>query len=431
MAVYVEVENLSFTYGQQPVISDVSFNVAAGEILGIIGPNGSGKSTLIKLISKVLVPQAGRIRINGEDIRSWSRRRLARTVAVVPQETQIQFAFTVEEIVEMGRAPYLGRLQVGRDRDREIVNEAMRATDILQLADRYVTELSGGERQRVIVARALAQEPQVLLLDEATSALDINHEVEMFELVRALTERERLATVAVLHDLNLAAQYCDRLLLLSQGRVKAIGRPEVVLTAENIATVYGTEAVIHTNPLTGKPQVLVLPKRRQISPRHRVHVVGGGGSAAHLLRLLAREGYFVSTGVVNRGDTDCEVARALGLEVVEETPFSPVSPGNYRALLRCMCECDAVILAETPIGNGNLANLEALSQWQKRKSKSVPLIMLGRQAFSQRDYTGGKGRALLEQLATEALCFDSEEAVIKALAEYLGDSCHRQVQGGR
>lgn len=258
MARQVVVENLSFSYGIGPVVKDVSFTVVAGEVLGIIGPNGSGKTTLLKLISRVLGPDQGRVLIDGKDTRGWSHRDLARTMAVVPQETHIQFDFTVEEIVEMGRNPYLRRFQAMSKYDRDIVVEAMRAANVLHMSGRSVKELSGGEKQRVIVARALAQEPEVLLLDEPTASLDINHEVEIFELLRALTTREGLVSIAVLHDLNLAAEYCDYLVLLDQGSVAVAGSAEEVLTAENISSVYGVDVIVYENFLTGRPHVQAL-----------------------------------------------------------------------------------------------------------------------------------------------------------------------------
>ncbi|NLA57818.1 MAG: heme ABC transporter ATP-binding protein [Firmicutes bacterium] len=258
MAKKLVVENVSFSYGQRLILQDISFTVEAGEMVGIIGPNGSGKTTLLKIISRLLVPDRGRILIDGKDTASWSPRLLARTVAVVPQETQINFEFTVRDIVEMGRSPYLRRFQAMSKQDQEIVHQAMEATNVLFLAERSMTELSGGERQRVIVARALAQEPEVLLLDEPTASLDINHEAEIFQLLRRLTSEKGLVTIVVLHDLDLAAEYCDQLLLLARGTVEASGSAEEVLRGETLARVYGVDVVVYPNPLTGKPQVHVL-----------------------------------------------------------------------------------------------------------------------------------------------------------------------------
>ena len=253
------VQNLSFAYGEWPVIKNVNLSVKGGEILGIIGPNGSGKSTLLKLISRVLVPDQGRVFINGEDVSLWSRRRLARTLAVVPQDNKIQFDFTAGEIVDMGRSPYLGRFQAMSSRDRQAVKVAMRATGTTTLAERSVMELSGGERQRVIIARALAQEPQVLLLDEPTASLDINHEVEIFQLLRHLTARRQLVTIAVLHDLNLAAEYVTIFYCYRQGG-DCLGTVEEVLTSSNISSVYGLDVAIYENRVTGRPHVQPLPR---------------------------------------------------------------------------------------------------------------------------------------------------------------------------
>lgn len=262
MVMQLAIEQLSFSYGSRPVIQDVSFEAHGGEVLGIIGPNGSGKSTLLKLISRVLVPTRGRILIDGEDTSQWNPRQLARVMAVVPQDTQIYFDFTADEVVEMGRNPYLGRFQGMSPKERTIVKAAMDVTNTLEFVGRSIMELSGGERQRVIIARALAQEPKVLLLDEPTASLDINHEVEVFELVRGLTIQEGLVTVAVLHDLNLAAEYCDHLLLLSRGAVTAHGSVEEVLAEDNIASVYGLDVAVYANVLTGRPHVQPLPRNR-------------------------------------------------------------------------------------------------------------------------------------------------------------------------
>ena len=263
MARKLVVDNVSFSYGQRPILRDVSFSVKAGEMLGIIGPNGSGKTTLLKIIARLLAPARGRVLIDGRDTADWPPRTLARTMAVVPQETQIDFEFTVQDIVEMGRSPYLRRFQSMSHQDREIIEAAMAATSVLSLAERPMTELSGGERQRVIVARALAQEPKVLLLVEPTASLDINHEVEIFQLLRQLTSQHGLITVVVLHDLDLAAEYCDQLLLLAQGAVVADGSAEEVIKGEILAGVYGVDIAVYPNPLTGKPQVQVLVSGRQ------------------------------------------------------------------------------------------------------------------------------------------------------------------------
>ena len=199
------------------MLNGISLAIDRGEIAGIIGPNGSGKTTLLKLLSKVLKQESGSIRLMGRDLASMKHKEIARIVGVVPQGTSIAFSFTVREVVLMGRSPHLGILQMEQEADLKIADNAMGLTDTLELADRNIDELSGGECQRVIIARALAQEPKIMLLDEPTSYLDINHQLEIFDLIKRLNKERDLTVVIVSHDLNMAAEYCDRLILLKDG----------------------------------------------------------------------------------------------------------------------------------------------------------------------------------------------------------------------
>jgi iron complex transport system ATP-binding protein len=246
---------LSFRFGSRPVLRDVNLSVRPGEAVGVVGPNGSGKTTLIRLLSRALRPAGGAVRVAGRDIRSMSRRELARQVAVLPQSFELPESFTAREIVLMGRNPHVSLLRGESAADLAVVEEAMRRTETLQFRDRAAAELSGGERQRLLLARALAQEPAYLLLDEATSSLDLHFQVEFLRLVRA--ERSRgVGVLLVLHDLNLAARSCDRLVLLDGGAVLAAGTPAEVLTRDLLARVYGESVRLLQVPGTGLPVVL-------------------------------------------------------------------------------------------------------------------------------------------------------------------------------
>jgi iron complex transport system ATP-binding protein len=267
----VSCEHVSFAYGTISALSDVSLSVNEREVFGLLGPNGSGKSTLVRLLSGVLTPQHGDVQLAGRDLRTYGREELARQIAVVPQETTIELPFSVLEVVLMGRAPYLGRFGFERKQDLAIASRAMEQTGVSALAAREIHELSGGERQRVILARALAQEPRVLLLDEPTAFLDIKHQVEVYDLIRTLSREHGLTVIAILHDLNLAALYCDRLALLKAGRVFCLGAPEQVLTYTNVKAVYETEVYIGLNDITGKVHILPLDaeNRRRLQLRER------------------------------------------------------------------------------------------------------------------------------------------------------------------
>ena len=256
--VVTELEQVSFAYGSVEVVKNLSLSIAKGEVFGLLGPNGSGKSTLVRLLSGVLSPRQGCVRFLGQDLAEYDREELARHIAVVPQDTQILLPFSVLEVVLMGRAPHHGRFGFENKEDLALARRAMELTGIAGLERRAIHELSGGERQRVILARALAQTPRLLLLDEPTAFLDIRHQVEVYDLVRSLSGQKGLTVIAVLHDLNLAALYCDRLMLLKAGEVFCAGTPEEVLTYVNITAVYETEVYIGLNDITGKIHILPL-----------------------------------------------------------------------------------------------------------------------------------------------------------------------------
>jgi iron complex transport system ATP-binding protein len=251
----LRVDNVSFKYGEQWVLREIDFEVAKGDFLGVIGPNGSGKTTLLRVIDGILAPQEGAVALEGTEIGKLRREALARSVAVVPQYSALAFPFSVEEVVLMGRAPHLGRWRFEGDEDHRISQEAMEMTDTLGLAARDMESLSGGERQRVLIARALAQEPRLMLLDEPTAFLDIRHQVDFFDRIRSLNRDRGLTVIAVTHDINLAAHYCDRIILLKNGRIEAAGPVDAVITEEHIRETYGTEVLVDRHPRTGSPRI--------------------------------------------------------------------------------------------------------------------------------------------------------------------------------
>lgn len=253
----LRVDHVSFAYGDRVVLTDVSLHVQPGEMVGVIGPNGSGKSTLLRLVCGLLRPSHGRIVIGQDDLTRLTREELARRVAVVPQNVSLPDNFTAGEIVLLGRTPHLGLFQSESRRDLSVTERALQLCEARPLAERRVGELSGGERQRVVIARALAQEPQLLLLDEPTSQLDISHQMGILNLISDLGRAQRLAILAVFHDLNLAAQYCDRLAVLRGGRILAEGTPKDVITAEIVEAAYGAEVCVVPHPRNGLPVALV------------------------------------------------------------------------------------------------------------------------------------------------------------------------------
>jgi len=254
----LRLRGVGFDYGSTPVLRNLSLEVRQGELLGILGPNGSGKSTLLGLMDGILKPQQGDVEVQGVPLRNLGRGAIARKVAMVAQENQFRFSFSVMQVVLMGRFPHLKWLRPEGEQDLAVARGALEVTHCLGLADRPIHALSGGERQRVLIARALAQEPQAILLDEPTSFLDLKFKREIFRLIGRLSREQGLSVVVVSHDIDLVAQYCSRVLMLKDGTVFEVGEPHQVITAPNIEAVFDCPVRVEPHPVTGRPRVSVL-----------------------------------------------------------------------------------------------------------------------------------------------------------------------------
>ncbi len=402
------LERVTARYGPTPpVVRDVSVSVRAGEVVGLVGPNGSGKTTLVRVASRALRPTTGSVRIVDRDPYAISGRETARLVAVVPQDVLPAFSFTALEVVLMGRTPYRSALGGGSPDDWARVRAAMVAASVQHLADRPFEELSGGERQRVVLAQALAQDAPVLLLDEPTSHLDIRHVVDVLSIVRGLAEREGTAVLAILHDLNVASVACDRLVVLHHGEVVAEGEPGSVITGDLLHAVYGVEAEVVTDHVTGRPSVrLGRPRAVRTPLGRRAHVVGGAGRGAPLLRRLAESGYEVSVGVLHASDTDETVAERLNLVRVSVPAFSSIDPASAAECRHLMASADLLVVCDAPFGPGNIENLRlALEAAQA----GVPTLLLDEVPIAERDFTEGAATAIwnaLCEIATVATGYE-------------------------
>lgn len=259
----LEIKNLTCGYDSKVILKDINLKVEDKELIGIIGPNGSGKTTLLRAISKVLKPKTGTIFFEEKDIQQMEFKELAKMIAVVSQWLEMGI-INIEEFVLLGRTPHYERFQfLESKKDREIAKKCMALTDTLRFKDRLVGEVSGGERQLTLIARALAQEPKLLLLDEPTAHLDITHQVGILDLMKKLNKEFGLTVIMVLHDLNLASEYCHRLVLLNEGRIHKIGLPEEVLDYKVIEEVYKTVVVVEKNPISSKPYILVVSEEER------------------------------------------------------------------------------------------------------------------------------------------------------------------------
>jgi len=396
----ITLESVTFAYGAagqaEPVARAVSLAVAPGEMVGLLGPNGAGKSTLLKLASGALRPQVGRALVDGRDIRYLPREDLARRVAVMPQDFSVQFAYTVRQVVELGRMPHVGSWGTLRRSDRLAVDEALAEVGLEALADRVFEELSGGERQRALVALALAQQAPTVLLDEPTAHLDIRHQIETLELMRRLNHERRLTVIATMHDLNLAARYFPRLIVYKRGIV-ADGPPTEALDETTLSVVY--ETPVRVGILRGDELLSVHPPARPSPPETparalRAHVVAGGGSGELLMRALADAGVAFSAGPLNVGDSDCALAERLATLTLVEPPYAPLSAEGLKAARERMIEAGVVALCPTPLGPGNVALLdEALAA--QRAGARVVLLEPGLGAASDADDSDAAGLALV------------------------------------
>jgi iron complex transport system ATP-binding protein len=428
-----DIRGLSVRLGGQHVLGPVDLEIRRGAFLGILGPNGSGKTTLLRALTGGVKIAAGEVLLNGRPVRDYRALELARLVGVVPQQFNLDFSFTVAEMVEMGRYAHRrwagagpsdtggsaggttparpagagapprrawGRGEApGRARavaaDGEAVATALAETGLTALAGRPVTELSGGERQRALVAQTLAQGTPILLLDEPLNNLDLNHQLETMQLLARLHDAGRTIAV-VLHDLNMAAQYCEELVLLDQGRLAARGQPSDILDPRVILEVFRVRVAVHRQgqrpyitPMWSKARDTSLEPRRS-----RVHVIAGGGAASELLEELVLRGFAPTVGIVSVFDTDYATAQRYELEVVSAAPFQPFTEGTVRQMQALSEEADVIVVAPVFFGQGNIEPLRvALRAAQAGKT----VLFIDPPPIEDRDLTGGEATSLVKE----------------------------------
>ncbi|MEF9918761.1 MAG: ABC transporter ATP-binding protein [Eubacterium sp.] len=361
----LKFESVCTGYPGKPIIKGFSADIYKGDFVGLIGSNGTGKSTLLKCLSGLIPITGGKIMIEGKDNKALKQKERAKLIAVVPQSFNIDYDFAVEDIVLMGRNPYLSYRDKESNKDYEIVERAMNMTKTLQFKGRLFNELSGGEKQRVVIARAIAQEPDIILLDEPTSALDVHHQIQIMELIKQLNEEDNMTVVAVLHDLNLAARFCKRLIMIQGGCAVADGLPEEIIVKENLRKLYKMKMFIRNNRIFEKPEVIPIRVLKPYETEHplHIHVICGGNGALKVIEELDDMGHKVTAGVINEGSDDWLVCRSLGLEIVVEKPFTSISMEKQKENLALMKDADILLISDVPFGTGNVNNLVGIENF--------------------------------------------------------------------
>lgn len=398
------VDDLSVSYGPRSAITGLTFQVEPGEVLALAGPNGSGKSTLLRTLVGLERARGGTIRVAGTFVAQLPFAARARRVSWMPQEEPLGDNLPVEEYAAYGRHPYRGSFGPETDADRAAVRSALELVGAAEFVGRRIHDLSGGERQRVRLARVLAQEAPLVLLDEPTAHLDIGHQIDLLARLRDLARDRRTCLLIALHDLNLAARFADRLLVLSRGRRMAFGTPRQVLSAALLAEVWGIDAELRRDPGTDQPYLIPrlpaaatpVPAPVPADARRHIHVLAGGGSARDLLPALVQAGFAVSVGPVPLFDSDHEVAEELHLPSVVELPFSRFSDETLRRARQLMATADAVVVAPYPVGPGNLATLEELGE----VARTQRVIFVRQPPGREWDFTGGRAAELRRSLIT-------------------------------
>jgi iron complex transport system ATP-binding protein len=399
----VRLSAVTAAYGPRIALHDLSLSVAPGEFLALTGPNGSGKTTLLRAVLGFLAPTRGSVELLGTPVEELGPRERAQRVAWVPQDEQAREDVPLRDYVLYGRYPHHGRLEAESAEDLRLADTILEAVGLADLAGQGLLSISGGERQRATLARALAQTTPVLLLDEPTAHLDIAHQLDILGRVRRLSRERNVTVIAALHDLNLAARFADRIVVLSRGRLVADGTPSAVLSEELVAHVWGVSADLHREPRSGIPYLVPrrlltdAPAGRLPSSLGPVHVVGGGGAASPWLRLLVDEGFAVTAGALHLLDSDAETADALGLATAIEAPFAPLGPEARERQRRLVSAARAVVVAPFVVGPSNLANLEDL----RDTPGAIPTFLLDRPPIGERDFCDGRAVAAYAELVRQ------------------------------
>jgi iron complex transport system ATP-binding protein len=399
----LDFRSVSARLGSRAVLREVDLEVRPGEFVALAGPNGAGKTTLLRVALGLLSPTSGTARLFGTPVDELDIRERARRVAWVPQDESLRDNVSVRTYVLYGRYAHLGPFDAEGPEDLRKADEALARVGLLDRANDGILEVSGGERQRLVLARAIAQDAPLLLLDEPTAHLDIGHQLDLLDRVRSQVRERRLAVLAAIHDLNLAARFADRIIVLSHGRIVAEGRPSQVLSGALLRTVWGVSADLRVDRRSGVPYLLPrLPTDPVPTPPMTggwgpVHVLAGGGAGTPWMHVLIEGGFRVTAGALHLLDTDAETAESLGIPTVLEVPFAPLGE-EVRALNRTrIAQARAIVVTPFATGPSNLGNLEDLAA----APPGVPIFLVGSVPAGSLDFAGGAATALRLRLVQD------------------------------
>lgn len=388
------VQDLSVSIGSRQIIKNVGFQADTGEFIGIIGPNGAGKSTLLRGIRAITAgPSTGTVMVFGKSIKGMRDKSIARWVAYMQQEVNMDFGFTALEVVLAGRYPYLDWWRNEREEDYAIARRYMAFTGVEKLAEKSAREVSGGERQRILLAKVLAQETPLIFLDEPTASLDLTYQEEIFRYCQHIcaTAEEKKTVLMVVHDIRMAAKFCSRLILLADGEIIADGTPEEVVTAANLERAYGLHAVVFKNPIAGNLDLHTYKVREAKRAKTLVHIVGSGNGAASWIRLLFEKGIALNGGIFYEGEIDAEAARIFGVNACFASSYAGISPEDRDLSARNQAAADWTLLPELIYTPQNIALLESCLQAKR-------VLVVEDSSVEIRDFSGGHAKKLYEKL---------------------------------
>jgi iron complex transport system ATP-binding protein len=389
----VDIKDLCYSINQMDILKNIDLQIPKGQFVGIIGPNGAGKTTLLRCINGIL-KSTGKITINNSILSKLSVKEIAKETSLMHQNTSISFPFSSLDVVLMGRYPHIKRFKSEGKEDNKIAKGYMKYTDTAKFENMPVTQLSGGERQRVLFAKVLTQETDIVLLDEPTASLDITHQEQIFKYSQELCESGK-TVIAAMHDLKIASRYCSKLILMKAGEIISQGAPEEVLTRENLSLAYGVNALVYRNKITGLLDFHLHNQSSETTKTH-IHIIGGGGSASAVIRLLFENGFYITAGVLTIGDSDMQCAEVFGIERLMGEPFSDISQETYKMNIDLVKKADTTILCNMPFGQQNLKNLEAAG-YAKR------LVIIEDDSPETRDFSGGKALEIYNNIRKKAI----------------------------